>query len=76
MIEEFNRLYRGVKTKYINRYASMFSVAWNLRKMKDKRDKLYKTVFSYAREFSETIRISELAARHVYLPEDILWRPC
>ena len=76
MIEEFNRLYRGVKTKYINRYASMFSVAWNLRKMKDKRDKLYKTVFSYAREFSETIRISELAARNVYLPEDILWRPC
>lgn len=73
-IEEFNRKYRGVKTEYLNRYASMYSVSWNLRGMRSNRDKLYKTVFSYAREYSEVIRNTELAERNVYMPEDILWR--
>ena len=75
-IEEFNRKYRGVKTEYINRYASMYSVVWNQRKMRSNRERLYKTVFSYAREYSEIIRNTELAARNVYMPEDILWRAC
>ena len=52
----------------------MYSVSWNLRGMRSNRDKLYKTVFSYAREYSEVIRNTELAERNVYMPEDILWR--
>ena len=41
--------------------------------MRSDRDKLYKTVFSYAREYSEVIRNTEIAGRNVYMPEDILW---
>ena len=35
MIKEFYRGYRGVATKYINRYAALFSFIWKFRKLKD-----------------------------------------
>ena len=73
-IEEFNRRYRGVKSKYVNRYDALFSVSWNLKRMRSDRDMLYKTVFNYAREYSEVIRNTELSERNIYTPEDILWR--
>ena len=73
-IEEFNRRYRGVKSKYVNRYAALFSLSWNLKRMRSDRDMLYKTVFNYAREYSEVIRNTELSERNIYTPEDILWR--
>ena len=73
-IEEFNRRYRGVKSKYVNRYAALFSVSWNLKRVRSDRDMLYKTAFNYAREYSEVIRNTELSERNIYTPEDILWR--
>ena len=73
-IEEFNRRYRGVKSKYVNRYAALFSLSWNLKGMRSDRDMLYKTAFNYAREYSEVIRNTELSERNIYTPEDILWR--
>ena len=35
MIKEFYRGYRGVATKYINRYAALFPFIWKFRKLKD-----------------------------------------
>ena len=73
-IEEFNRRHRGVKSKYVNRYAALFSVSWNLKRVRSDRNMLYKTVFNYAREYSKVIRNKELLERNIYTPEDILWR--
>lgn len=58
----------------MNRYAALFSVSWNLKRVRSDRDVLYKTVFNYAREYSKVIRNTELSERNIYTPEDILWR--
>ena len=63
-----------MKSKYVNRYAALFSVSWNLKRMRSDRNMLYKTVFNYAREYSKVIRNKELLERNIYTPEDILWR--
>ena len=63
-----------MKSKYVNRYAALFSLSWNLKRMRSDRDMLYKTVFNYAREYSKVIRNTELSERNIYTPEDILWR--
>ena len=63
-----------MKSKYVNRYTALFSVSWNLKRMRSDRNMLYKTVFNYAREYSKVIRNTELLERNIYTPEDILWR--
>ena len=66
------KIQAGVKSKYVNRYATLFSVLWNLKRVRSDRDMLYKTVFNYAREYSQVIRNTELSERNIYTPEDIL----
>ena len=65
-----------MKSKYVNRCAALFSVSWNLKRVRGDRDMLHRTVFNYAREYSEVIRNTEFSERNIYTPEDILWRAC
>ena len=73
MIKEFYRGYRGVATKYINRYASFFSFAWKYRKLEG--NELFESVRELMASGKQSLTLSELESFRLFLPQDIEWRP-
>ena len=67
MIKDFYRGYRGVATKYINRYAAVFSsFIWKFRKLKDN------TSMGRSKQWS-TIRTGVVQTYRLFTPQDIEW---
>lgn len=73
MIKEFYRGYRGVATKYINRYASLFSFAWKYHKIDG--DELFEAVRKMMAKGRQSLTIAEVENFRLFLPHDIEWRP-
>ena len=72
MIKKFYRGYRGVATKYINRYAALFSFAWKYRKLKG--NALFTAVRSMMTKCKLSLTISEVENFRLFMPQDIEWR--
>ena len=69
MIKEFYRSYRGVATKYINRYAALFSFAWKFHKLEG--SALFETVRSMMAKCKLSLTISEVRNFRLFMPQDI-----
>ena len=69
MIKAFYRGYRGVATKYINRYASLFSFTWKYG------DELFEAVREMMAKGRQSLTIAEVENFRLFMPQDIEWRP-
>lgn len=69
MIKEFYRGYRGVATKYINRYVALFSFIWKLRKLKD--GNLHGKVKNLVDKSGFAIRARVVQTYRLFTPQDI-----
>lgn len=72
MIKKFYRGYRGVATKYINRYSSLFSYAWKFRKLED--GGLYESVSGMMASSRQSLIIAEVENFRLFMSQDIEWR--
>ena len=72
MIKEFYRGYRGVATKYINRYSALFSYAWKFHRKDD--NGLYETVSGMMASSRQSLTIAEVENFRLFMPQDIEWR--
>ena len=71
MIKEFYRGYRGVATKYINRYAAVFSFIWKFRKLKD--NDLHGKIKAMVDKSGFAIRTGVVQTYRLLTPQDIEW---
>ena len=71
MIKEFYRGYRGVATKYINRYAALFSFIWKFRKLKD--NDLHGKIKAMVDKSGFAIRTGVVQTYRLFTPQDIEW---
>ena len=71
MIKDFYRGYRGVATKYINRYAAVFSFIWKFRKLKD--NDLHGKIKAMADKSGFAIRTGVVQTYRLFTPQDIEW---
>lgn len=69
LIKEFYRGYRGVASKYINRYVSLFSFAWKYRKLKD--NALFETVRSMMSKCKLSLTLAEVKSFRLFMSQDI-----
>ena len=72
-IKGYYRTYRGVASKYINRYAAFFSLAWKLRKLGV--EDLIKKVRDMILDLRLFLSLSDLREYRLFTPDDIEWRP-
>ena len=72
-IKGYYRTYRGVASKYINRYAAFFSLAWKLRKL-GVEDQI-KKVRNMILDLRLFLSLSDLKEYRLFTPDDIEWRP-
>ena len=72
-IKGYYRTYRGVASKFINRYAAFFSLAWKLKKQGV--EDLTKKVRSMILDFRLFLSLSDLKKYRLIMPDDIEWRP-
>ena len=73
MIKAFYRGYRGVATKYINRYASLFSFTWKYNRIEG--DELFEAVREMMAKGRQSLTIAEVENFRLFMPQDIEWRP-
>ena len=73
MIKSYCRGYKGVASKYINRYVSLFSYAWKF--MKAKGEDLKDSVMDLVRSCSFSITLKELKGFRLFEPLELEWRP-
>ncbi|MBO8442344.1 MAG: IS1595 family transposase [Spirochaetes bacterium] len=71
MIKDFYRGYRGVATKYINRYAAVFSFIWKFRKLKD--GDLHGKIKAMVDKSGFAIRTGVVQTYRLFTPQDIEW---
>ena len=73
VIKSYYRHYRGVASKYINRYASMFAYAWNVNKVV-KEGERYDHTLSTVRKDGISLTGEELRDYRLYAPADLIYR--
>ena len=73
VIKSYYRHYRGVASKYINRYASMFAYAWNMNKATKEGEK-YEHALSTVRKDGISLTGEELRNYRLYAPADLIYR--
>ncbi|MDY3851099.1 MAG: transposase [Bullifex sp.] len=73
VIKSYYRNYRGVASKYINRYASMFAYAWNVNKFVKEGEK-YEHTLSTVRKDGISLNGEELRDYRLYAPDDLVYR--
>ena len=73
VIKSYYRHYRGVASKYINRYASMFAYAWNVNKVV-KEGERYEHTLSTVRKNGISLTGEELRDYRLYAPADLIYR--
>ena len=73
VIKSYYRNYRGVASKYINRYASMFAYAWKMTGAVMEEDK-YKETLSTVRKDGISLTGAELRDYRLYAPADLIYR--
>ena len=72
-IKGYYRTCRGVASKYINRYAAFFSLAWKLRNLGV--EDLIKKVRDMILDLRLFLSLSDLREYRLFMPDDIEWRP-
>ena len=73
VIKSYYRHYRGVASKYINRYAAMFAYAWNVNKVV-KEGERYEHTLSTVRKDGISLTGEELRDYRLYAPADLIYR--
>ena len=73
VIKSYYRHYRGVASKYINRYASMIAYAWKMT-CSAREDERYEQTLSIVRKDCISLTGEELRDYRLYAPDDLVYR--
>ena len=73
MIKDYYKHYRGVASKYINRYASMFAYAWKMNSVVNE-DSGYEETLNTVRKDCIWLTDAELKDYCLYVPDNLIFR--
>ena len=73
VIKSYYRHYRGVASKYINRYASLFAFAWKIKSSASEGER-YEQTLSIVRKDCISLTGEDLRDYRLYAPDDLVYR--